>query len=83
MHPLTSCTQRWRRSWKVLYFGKPDQAHFHACISRLNGDSAPESASGVSGGEGGGIFEGIPQERIVHVGDSMMHDIKGANQVGG
>lgn len=40
-----------------LYFGKPNVAHFEACIQKLN----------------------LPRDKVVHVGDSLHHDIKGAN----
>jgi HAD superfamily hydrolase (TIGR01459 family) len=56
-----------RRGGRVLYFGKPLKEHFDACITLA------ESTTTVSP---------IDRARVVHIGDSMQHDIHGARATG-
>ena len=48
-------------------FGKPNVEHFEACIRKLQ-----SSSSGID----------ITKDRVAHVGDSLHHDILGANNAG-
>ena len=48
-------------------FGKPNVEHFEACIRKLQ-----SSSSGID----------ITKDRVAHVGDSLYHDILGANNAG-
>jgi ribonucleotide monophosphatase NagD (HAD superfamily) len=50
-------------------FGKPNPEHFHACVRQLQRQQQEASLE-------------QPPLRIAHVGDSLHHDIHGANQAG-
>ena len=52
---------------KVTHFGKPNPRHFHACLENLAFDF-DTNAKNIKG--------------VAHVGDSLEHDIAGANDAG-
>lgn len=56
-----------RRGGAVHHFGKPNPRHYHACLENL----------GIDFGEGSKRAIGV-----AHVGDSLEHDVVGANRAG-
>lgn len=52
---------------KVKHFGKPNPQHFHACLKNL-GYNLDANAKSIPG--------------VAHVGDSLEHDVAGANAAG-
>lgn len=51
----------------VQHFGKPNMRHFHACLDNL-GIAFDANAKSIPG--------------VAHVGDSLEHDVAGANESG-
>ncbi|OEU06930.1 hypothetical protein FRACYDRAFT_213551 [Fragilariopsis cylindrus CCMP1102] len=66
---------------KTIIFGKPNKEHFQACVDVIYQNQQQEQQSNSHENEQ--HQQSLPRLRIAHVGDSMSHDIAGANSVDG
>ena len=71
---------------QTIIFGKPNQEHFQACIDKLYQNQQQEyeqQSNEQQQNQSSTLLPRLSRLRIAHVGDSMSHDIAGANSVDG